>query len=190
MTVDFGELIAKAVALKNTTLPFNLNTVYTILKADGKSEQIKGSDYLASHPYVWEFLKFSDNNGQNMKSESGFFKYFIQATDQFGYKYQNTSDGRISDFIDNLDILKVQVAIDTDNKYPPKWSIKTRPYRIKSGLITSSGFIMNLLLGTPTDLTTTQRKFAEFQHRAHYAFHAAGMVHRYIKLLNERRPLH
>lgn len=124
VTVDFGEPIAKAVALKNTTLPFNLNTVYTILKADGKSDQIKGSDYLASHPYVWEFLKFSDNNGQNMKSESGFFKYFIQATDQFGYKYQNTSDGRISDFIDNLDILKVQVAIDTDNKYPPKWSIQ------------------------------------------------------------------
>ncbi|MZQ81341.1 hypothetical protein GQF01_04275 [Paenibacillus sp. 5J-6] len=123
VTVDYGEPIAKAVALKNTTLQFNLNTVYTILKADGKSEQIKGSDYLESNPYVWEFLKFSDNNGQSVKTESGFFKYFIQATDQFGYKYQNTSDGYVTDFVDNLDRLKVQVTIDTDNKFPPKWSV-------------------------------------------------------------------
>lgn len=124
VTVESGEPVAKAVALKNTTLHFNLNTDYTILKPDGKSEQIKGSDYLESNPYVWEFLKFSDNNGQTVKTESGFFKYFIQATDQFGYKYQNTSDGQITDFMDNLDMLKVQVTIDTDNKYPPKWSVK------------------------------------------------------------------
>ncbi|MBA2937604.1 S-layer homology domain-containing protein [Paenibacillus sp. CGMCC 1.16610] len=131
VTVDFAEPVAKAVAMKNTTLQFNLNTVYTILKADGKSEQIKGSDYLASNPYVWEFLKFSDNNGQSVKTESGFFKYFIQATDQFGYKYQNTSDGQLADFIHNLDILKVQITIDTDNKYPPKWSVKDETLKDK-----------------------------------------------------------
>ncbi|MDR6884036.1 hypothetical protein J2X61_005834 [Bacillus sp. 3255] len=124
VTVDGGVPVAKAVALKNTALQFNLNTVYTIVKSDGTSEQIRGSDYLASNPYVWEFLKFSDNLGQSVKYESGFFKYFVQSTDQFGYKYQNTSDGGITDFVDNLDLLKVQVAIDTDNKYPPKWSVK------------------------------------------------------------------
>lgn len=123
VTVDYGEPAAKAVALKSTTLQFNLNTVYTILKVDGKSEQIKGSDYLASNPYVWDFLKFSDNNGQSVKNESGFFKYFIQATDQFGYKYQNTSDGYVTDLVDHLDLLKVQVTIDTDNKFPPKWNV-------------------------------------------------------------------
>nr|WP_276562872.1 hypothetical protein [Paenibacillus anseongense] len=131
VTVDFAEPVAKAVALKNTTLQFNLNTVYTIFKADGKSEQIKGSDYLESNPYVWEFLKFSDNNGQSVKTESGFFKYFIQATDQFGYKYQNTSDGQLADFIHNLDILKVQITIDTDNKYPPKWNVKDEALKDK-----------------------------------------------------------
>jgi hypothetical protein len=131
VTVDTGEPVAKAVALKNTTLQFNLNTLYTILKADGKSEQIKGSDYLESNPYVWEFLKFSDNNGQSVKTESGFFKYFIQSTDQFGYKYQNTSDGQITDFVDNLDRLKVQVTIDTDNKYPPKWSVNDEALKDK-----------------------------------------------------------
>lgn len=131
VTVDFGEPVAKAVALKNTTLNFNLNTVYTILRSDGKSVQIKGSDYLESTPYVWEFLKFSDNNGQNVKNESGFFKYFVQSTDQFGYKYQNTSDGQITDFMDNLDLLKVQVTLDKDNKYPPKWNVKDEALKDK-----------------------------------------------------------
>lgn len=131
MTVADGEPVAKAVALKNINLSFNLNTVYKIRKEDGSIEQVKGSDYLESRPYVWEFLKFCDNNGRDTKDESNFFKYFIQATDQFGHKYQNTSDNKITDFMDNIGMLKVQAVIDTDNKNPPKWSVKDETLKDK-----------------------------------------------------------
>ncbi|MEI7025057.1 S-layer homology domain-containing protein [Paenibacillus sp. y28] len=123
LTVELDEPVTKAVAVKNPTMNFDLNTVYSIRKPDGSVEQIKGSDYLASKPYVWEFLRFADNNGEELKDESQFFRYFIQATDQFGHKYQNTSDQKMMDFSGNLDMLQVKVMIDMDNKFPPKWSV-------------------------------------------------------------------
>lgn len=122
--VVYDEPVAKAVAVKNTTMNFNLSTVYQIRKLDGTVEQIKGSDYLASHPTIWEFLRFCDFNGQDTKDESNFFKYYIQVTDQFGHKYQNTSDSKIMDFSKVNGDLKVKTVIDMDNKYPAKWSVK------------------------------------------------------------------
>ncbi|MFD0676959.1 MULTISPECIES: S-layer homology domain-containing protein [unclassified Paenibacillus] len=124
LSIEYAEPATKAVALKNIALSFNLNTVYEIRKLDGTIEKIKGSDYLESKPNVWEFLKFGDNNGQDTKDESQFFRYFIQSTDQFGYKYQNTSDNKTKDFTNNLDLLKMKVIVDTEDKNPPKWSVK------------------------------------------------------------------
>ncbi|UQZ84655.1 hypothetical protein SK3146_03910 [Paenibacillus konkukensis] len=119
----YEEPVAKAVAIKNPTMNFNLNTVYKIRKLDGTVEEIKGADYLAGNPTIWEFLRFCDFNGQDLKDESNFFKYFIQTTDQFGHKYQNTSDNKIADFTKVNSAFKIKAVIDTDNKYPPKWSV-------------------------------------------------------------------
>ncbi|NOU93705.1 hypothetical protein GC093_10790 [Paenibacillus sp. LMG 31456] len=131
LSVEYAEPSTKAVALKNIALSFNLNTVYEIRKMDGTIEKIKGSDYLASKPYVWDFLRFGDNNGQDLKDESQFFRYFIQSTDQFGYKYQNTSDSKVKDFSNNLDLLKIKVIVDTEDKNPPKWSVKDETLKDK-----------------------------------------------------------
>ncbi|MGY4761846.1 S-layer homology domain-containing protein [Paenibacillus caseinilyticus] len=119
-----GEPVARAVAVKNPVLSFSLSTQYKIRKLDGTVEVIKGSDYLAGKPTIWEFLRFCDFNGLDTKDESNFFKYFIQTTDQFGNKYQNTSDNKILDLTKANDVLKVKAVIDTDNKYQAKWSVK------------------------------------------------------------------
>ncbi|MFC0215833.1 S-layer homology domain-containing protein [Paenibacillus chartarius] len=129
--VVYGEPVARAVAVKNPVLHFSLSTPYKIRKLNGIIEEIKGSDYLASQPTIWEFLKFCDFNGLDTKDESNFFKYFIQTTDQFGHKYQNTSDNKILDLTKVNDVLKVKVVIDMDNKYPAKWSVKDEALRDK-----------------------------------------------------------
>ncbi|WP_426454717.1 S-layer homology domain-containing protein [Paenibacillus sp. S-38] len=122
--VVYGEPVARAVAVKNPVLSFSLSTNYKIRKLDGTVEEIKGSDYLAGQPTIWEFLRFCDFNGLDTKDESNFFKYFIQTTDQFGNKYQNTSDNKILDLTKANDVLKVKAVIDTDDKYQAKWSVK------------------------------------------------------------------